>query len=107
MMQTIYNYLKERVAYGKSKAVMAREIRARLNLTARQLDTALYRERKAGRIIISKTTDGGGYYLPATREEVLAFVRQQEGRIKKHASTLRAARAFLKNHAAAMKRGVD
>lgn len=106
-MQRIYDYLKERGAYGKSKAVTARDIRARLNLTARQLDTALYRERKAGRLIISKTTGGGGYYLPSCVGDVLDFQHVQEGRIKKHAVTLRAARAYLKEHAAAVNRGAE
>lgn len=103
----IYEYLKRRGAYGKENAVKTAEIRESLHCNARMIDFLVFSERKAGQLIISKTTDGGGYYLPATREEVLAFVRQQEGRIKKHAVTLRAARAFLKNHAAAIKRGVD
>ena len=96
MMPTIYDYLKGRGAYGKSKSITAREIRARLNLTARQLDASLYRELRAGQLIISKTADGGGYYLPASVEDVREFVRQQEGRIKKHAVTLKAAREFLR-----------
>lgn len=96
----IYEYLKERGAYGTGKAIHKKEMLERWGCTARQFDAALYEERKAGRLICNKSTIGGGYYLPASVEDVREFVRQQEGRIKKHAVTLKAAREFLRQRAA-------
>lgn len=92
----IYEYLKQRRAYGVNHAVPGKTIRQDLGYTARRFDAALYKERKAGRLICNKSKAGGGYYLPACVEDVREFVRQQEGRIKKHAVTLKAAREFLK-----------
>lgn len=94
----IYEYLKERGAYGARKAVPGKEIMHHMECTARRFDAVLYAERKAGCLICNKSTVG--YYLPACVEDVREFVRQQEGRIKKHAVTLKAARAFLKQQAA-------
>lgn len=97
----IYEYLKQRGAYGRGRAVPGREIRRDLNCTSRRFDRILYDERKAGRLICNYSSAGGGYYLPASVEEVKGFVIAQESRIKKHAVTLRAARAYLKAHGAA------
>lgn len=99
----IYEFLKQCGAYGEEKAVKQEEIRNLFQLTARRFDAQVYKERAAGRIIISKTKDGGGYYLPATVEEIEGFVRVQESRIKKHAIAARPAREFMKTHRAKMK----
>lgn len=90
----IYEYLHSHEAYGKSAAIPGDTIRGELGLTTRQFDRILYRERKA----CNKSTAGGGYYLPSCVGDVIEFVRVQESRIKKHAVTLRAARAYLKDH---------
>ena len=98
----IYEYLKERGAYGKDNAALSLEICAAFEeLTPRRLQKQIYTERREGRIICSRTDEGGGYYLPAAEEDVLAFVKQQEGRIKSHAVAVRAARRWLKEHKAA------
>ena len=94
----IYEYLHGHDAYGKSAAISGDTIRSELGLPARRFDRILYSERKAGKLICNKTTAGGGYYLPSCVGDVIEFVRVQESRIKKHAVTLRAARAYLKEH---------
>lgn len=94
----IFEYLDDRKAYGRNKAVSAVELRNYMKCTPRRLHALIYSERKAGKLICSTSTAGGGYYLPASVEDVRDFVRMQEGRIKKHAVTLRAARAFLKKY---------
>lgn len=94
----IYEYLHSHEAYGKSAAIPGDTIRGELGLTTRRFDRILYRERKAGKLIYNKSTAGGGYYLPSCVGDVIEFVRVQESRIKKHAVTLRAARAYLKDH---------
>lgn len=97
----IYEYLRQHEAYGKSSAIPGDTIRGDLCLSLRHFDRILYGERKAGRLICNNATVGGGYYLPACLDDVKEFVRVQESRIKKHAVTLRAARAYLKEHEAA------
>lgn len=59
----------------------------------RKLRAAVKKERTAGALICSDTKNG--YYLPATADEVRAFIAIQEKRIASHAVTIRAARRYI------------
>lgn len=53
-------------------------------LDGRSIRLEIERARRSGIPILS---DGGGYYLPATRAEVGRFVRQMRGRAKEILAT--------------------
>lgn len=67
---------------------------------ARELQKEIERERIAGALILSKSGNGGGYYLPddgeAGRREIAAFVRTVNARAVNSLRTLKAARRALK-----------
>lgn len=94
----IYEYLEECGAVGPDRAVNGETLRKYLELPPRRLNEQINRERREGKVICSRTDNGGGYYLPATVEDVRELVRQQEGRIRAHALTIRAARQWLKQY---------
>jgi len=61
----------------------------------RELTAQIAKERAAGTLICSTTTENGGYYLPATRSEVAEFVKSMSNRAKNTFKAIRAAREYL------------
>jgi len=61
--------------------------------SARELQTIIARERKAGAVILSSCA--GGYYLPASREEVEEFVRTQDKKARSIMFVLKSARQYM------------
>lgn len=90
----ISDILRKLGAVGKAHAVRTKAVMKAAGISNRKIRAAVYRERKAGVLICSDTK--GGYYLPASVEEVRDFIRIQERRIESHAVTLRAARAYVR-----------
>lgn len=101
-MKAIYKVLKENGAIGEENAMTKREIMEVLEVhNARRITDTVNTERKDKQnpVIICSVMHGkGGYYIPATDEEIERFIHQQESRIKEHAETLKAARLYLKNN---------
>ena len=60
------------------------------------LQRQIERERAAGALILSTCARGGGYYLPASRDEILRFERTLRRRALSTLRTLRAARRVLR-----------
>ena len=81
---------------GPKNAKTAREIAAILNCSVRDVTAMVNQERRAGTPICANT--GGehpGYYLPETREQVLAFCASLERREKEIHKTQKALRKAL------------
>lgn len=68
--------------------------------SARELQKQIERERMTGALILSRSGDGGGYYLPddgeAGRREIAAFVRTVTARALNSMRMLRGARRALR-----------
>lgn len=101
-MKKIYETLKENQAIGEDNAMTMQEIMEVLEVhNARRISEMVNTERKDQQnpvIICSVLHGAGGYYIPATDEEIARFVYQQKSRIKEHAETIRAAQLYLKNN---------
>ena len=93
--------IAELLPHGEENAVTTKEL---LRLTGyrerRDMTKQIERERLAGALILSKCSDGGGYYLPAEgaagTEELRVFKRTLEARAKSTFRVLKAARSALK-----------
>ncbi len=65
--------------------------------SVRELQEIISREREAGEVILSTCENGGGYFLPENRDEVLEFIRTLESRGRNTLGALRSARNYLKS----------
>ena len=63
--------------------------------SVRDLQKAIERERNAGAVILSTCTDGGGYFLPDSPEEIRRFIRTLSSRARNSDKALESARAEL------------
>ena len=61
----------------------------------RTLKAAIRRERLGGAMILSTRKNGGGYYRPASREEIAEYVRTFESDAASTFAVLRTARQLL------------
>ena len=62
----------------------------------RDLQRAIECERNAGAVILSTCTDGGGYFLPDSPEEIRRFIRTLSARARNTDKALESARAELR-----------
>ena len=80
---------------GKKNAIPTSEL---LSLTgignAKELRLAVARERRAGAVILSSCA--GGYYLPATKDEIEEFVRTQDKKARSIMVSIKSARNCLR-----------
>ncbi len=97
----IAEFLKERGAIGAGKAIKTKDIMEALHLKRRALTKRVAMERAGGEPICSTTTGGGGYFLPATSEEILREWEKLERGIPRRALALRPFRAYVKQMKAA------
>lgn len=85
------------IPQGKSNRITTRELMRKAGFSdIRSLRHAISSARKDGAIIAATKADGGGYFIPAGREELVTYVREAE---KQGASTfapLKAAREKLR-----------
>lgn len=65
--------IAEMLTEGKENARTGREIRAILNISARDLTQAIERERRDGQPICASTGRNPGYYLAATKGEMQRY----------------------------------
>lgn len=89
--------VEELLSEGKENARTTEElVRACGFSNKRDLTIQIAKERAAGAIICSTTSENGGYYLPATRSEVEEFVNSMSNRAKNTFKAIHAAREYLK-----------
>lgn len=89
--------VRDLLSEGKENAIPAKDLTDLIGLgSVRELQQEIARERAAGAVILSTCQDGGGYYLPATDQEVREFIRTLESRGKNTLLALRSARNYLR-----------
>lgn len=89
-MNTVRKFLEYMKAYGEKKAVKAADVARALDVTSRRVRAMVYEERAAGALICDNTTPGG-YFLPASPEDVF---KQREHMEKVFANRSKALRPF-------------
>lgn len=88
----VHEYLK----IGKENAIRSKALAEICGFrSVRELQAAIEKERRAGAVILSTSQDGGGYYLPASKDEVKAFVRTLQHRAKNTMLAAESARQLL------------
>ena len=95
-------FIAELLHHGADNAITTRELLRRSGFaTARELQQEIREERAAGALILSKTNDGGGYFLPSEGEqgkaEIQAFISTLHARATNTFAALKAAKAALKD----------
>lgn len=80
----IYELLKERRAIGNDRAISLEKLAHLTGITERSVMLRVEKERRAGKLICSTSKGNHGYYLPECTEDLKAFVRQQNSRMKAH-----------------------
>ena len=81
---------------GVANAIPTRELVALAGFrSARELQQQIAREREAGALILSKSGDGGGYFLASTRDELEAFHRTLSARALSTLAALKSTRKAL------------
>lgn len=79
--------------FGEENARPGREIRKQIGLSARNFMAAVERERKNGEPICATTTGRRkGYYLARSPEEMAAYCRRIEHRVREIRKTAKACR---------------
>lgn len=87
----------ELLSRGKENAKTSEElIKAGHFSNKRELTMQISRERDAGVIICSTTSGRGGYYLPASREEIQNFVNSMSKRAKNTFRAVKNAKRLLR-----------
>lgn len=94
----ISEFLLAYKAIGEENAIATRDITRALNISKRNLAFKVLKERTDGAPICAKSDGDGGYYMPATKEEIIHQKNALESRIKKHALALRPFRRKLKEY---------
>ena len=83
-------------AYGAENAVRTADLLSMSGISdKRALQHIIEKERVAGAVICSKCREGGGYYLPSSRDEILDYERTLKSRAFGTLRTLRSARRAL------------
>lgn len=73
--------VKELLNKGEENAITTEELMKRCGIgSMRQLRLQIAKERSEGALICSRTTGGGGYYLPGSRMEVELYIKSMSNR---------------------------
>ena len=91
----IYEILKAQNAKGPERAITRNELMRKTGLELRELRRMIQRERRH-HIICGKTYGSGGYYRPACREDITAYRKLFEKRIREFSETLELPRRMTK-----------
>ena len=94
----IAEYLTEKGAMGEEHAIRTKDITKDLNITKRALVSTVGKEREGGALICGKSTGDGGYYIPATMDEIIHQANKLEHGIKMRALALKPFRGVLKEY---------
>lgn len=88
----VYELLKS----GKENASTTKELITMLALeSSRELQQLIQSERNNGKVILSTTGDGGGYYLPGNEMELREFIQSMENRSQEIEKSTKSARQEL------------
>ena len=88
--------IEEYLRKGKENAITSRKLAELLECkSVRELQELIASERAAGNVILSTCCEGGGYFLPANRMEVLEFIKTLESRGHNTLAALGSARRYL------------
>lgn len=83
-------------AHGAANAIRTTRLAEMAGCDKRNLQSQVEQERASGALILSKCAQGGGYFLPADRAELVAFERTLRRRALGTLRSLRAARQALR-----------
>ncbi len=95
---SIHEYLKKHGAIGINKAITTNAICNALQVNRRQLVDVVAKERAAGALICSTTGGKGGYYLPASVEEIKQQKEKLENGIRERANAVRPFRDYMEKY---------
>lgn len=87
--------INEFLKRGYENRTSLAELMRTFNMSSRAVRLQIEQERRNGALILSTTTQGGGYYLPKNREEIKTFVRSMEHRSSATYSVLKTTRSIL------------
>ena len=99
-MDIIEKYLHTANAIGRENAVRTADITRDLSIAKRAIVKQVLKERSNGALICSTTSGRGGYYLPATIEEVETQKAILENGFKQRALAVRPFRRALADYKA-------
>ena len=96
-----YHFIENLLPHGSENAIKTKDLLRITGFnTVRDLQKEIEAERRAGSLILSKTTDGGGYFLPVAGEqgavEVRTFVQTLRARAINTFAALKSANEYLK-----------
>jgi hypothetical protein len=94
----IKEYLIQEGAVGAENAITTQALMCAFHMTDRKVIAVVADERKNGALICERRSEGGGYYMPATDEEILKQKARFEKGFVSRAYALRPFRAWAKAH---------
>ena len=84
--------------HGEENAKSQERLQIETGLSRRELRAAVFDARSKGVAILSNTDrDNGGYYLPASNDELRRYVAFQKSRINSAREAMRAAEQLLRS----------
>lgn len=92
----IYEYLERLGAIGKKNLLHTKRLMNDLHAGKREIIAAVADERKAGRLICSTRSGGGGYFLPANDAEIIEQKKSLEITFASRADAVRVFRKACK-----------
>lgn len=88
----VVDYLKK----GRENAIPSKVLAEACGYSStRELQAEIARERAAGEVILSTTSNGGGYFLPGSEDEVRQFITTLSHRAGNTFAAIKSAKAFL------------
>lgn len=81
------------IGTGEKAAVTSKQIKQSFGLTERELRKIVEKCRRSGIYILSSDS---GYYFPSCIDEVKAFVRRENGRVRSQCATIASIKRLLK-----------
>lgn len=81
--------------YGSDRAIKLSQLMNFFNASEREIRKEVARERKKGIPILSKKTEGGGYYFSDNEEDITAYLTRLEKEIQAQQETLNAVRDYF------------
>lgn len=88
--------ISEVLKQGINQATSKKALMNLFDVTERELLAQIMRERLDGEPILSKKKDGGGFFLPETREEIDGYLKLLKRSIKTQISVYEAIKENLK-----------
>lgn len=88
--------IKELLPSGKDNAIPTTELMKLCGMDRRQMTKMIHDERAAGAAICSTTAGAGGYYMPASRQEVQEFLDSMESRGSSIFSCIKVFRDYMR-----------